>query len=248
MMRNSDLFIKTVEILKSSKKTIALTGAGISVESGINPFRGKNGLWEKYDPDEYAHVLSFMKNPEKSWMMLKEMGEQIFAAKPNAAHQMLTMMQKNGMLGMIITQNVDHLHQDAGNTDVVEFHGNYKQLSCLICGNTYPFEKNQIRSIPPAPKCECGATLKPDVVLYGETPPEKALISSQKAVLSCDVLMVIGTSATVYPAAHLPVIAKKHDARIIEINVEPSYLTETFSDIYLQGSASEVLSKIIDLV
>ena len=245
-MITSELILKIVDLLKSSKKTVALTGAGVSIESGIPPFRGKNGLWEKYDPDEYAHVLTFLRSPERSWVMLKEMGEQIFSAKPNLAHKALTMLQKKGLLGTIITQNVDHLHQDAGNTDVVEFHGNYKQLSCLICGKKYPFEKHQIKTIPPPPKCRCGATLKPNVILYGETPPEQALVSSHEAVSTCNVLLVIGTSAMVYPAAHLPVIAKKHQANIIEINIEPTHLTDMYSDIFLQGSASEILTEIVD--
>jgi NAD-dependent deacetylase len=243
-MRSSELITKTVELLSSSQKTIALTGAGISVESGIAPFRGKGGLWEKYDPDEYAHVISFLKTPDRSWQMLKEMGEQIFSATPNPAHKALTTLQKKGLLETIITQNVDHLHQEAGNTDFVEFHGNYKRLSCLICGAHYSFKKDQISSIPPPPKCQCGAVLKPDVILFGEAPPKQAMMRAQEAVSTCEILLVIGTSALVYPAAHLPVIAKKHQSKIIEINMAPTPLTEMFSDVFLQGSASDILKEI----
>lgn len=240
-MIETDIFQKALSILNKSKKNIALTGAGISVESGIAPFRGNGGLWEKYNPYEYAHVESFTQNPEKSWIMLKEMGEQIFKAKPNPAHHSLTLLQKRGKLDSIITQNVDNLHQEAGNTKVIEFHGNYKKLTCLRCGKQYPFKKEQIQYIPPPPQCECGSILKPNVVLFGETPPLSAMSQSEKAVFSCDVLFIIGTSAMVYPAAHLPIIARKHNATIIEINREPTYLTTTLTDIFLQGRACEIL-------
>jgi NAD-dependent deacetylase len=232
-MTTSKNLHETISLLKSSKKTVALTGAGISVDSGIQPFRGKNGLWEKYNPGEYAHITSFILNPEKSWIMLKEMGEQIFTATPNPAHISLTKLQKKGYLDTIITQNVDNFHQEAGNSNVIEFHGNFKHLSCINCGSQYLFQKKHISSIPPPPKCICGMVLKPDVVLYGETPPIQAMKHSEKAVLNCDILIIIGTSATVYPAANLPITAKKHDATIIEINMIPTHLTSTFTDLFL---------------
>jgi len=232
---------KAVFALNKSKKNVALTGAGISVESGIAPFRGKGGLWEKYDPYEFAHLESFMDNPEKSWIMLKDMGKQIFNAKPNTAHHSLTNLQKRGKLDTIITQNVDNLHQEAGNTKVIEFHGNYKKLTCLTCGKQYPFEKEQIHNIPPPPQCQCGSILKPNVVLFGETPPLSAMDQSEKAVASCEVLLIIGTSAMAYPAANLPIIAKKYNAIIIEINTEPTQLTINLTDIFLQGNAGEIL-------
>ena len=232
---------KAVFELKKSKKNVALTGAGISVESGIAPFRGNGGLWEKYDPYEYAHLESFMHNPEKSWIMLKEMGRQIFNATPNPAHYSLTNLQKKGKLDTIITQNVDNLHQEAGNTKVIEFHGNYKKLKCLKCGMQYTFEKGQIQDIHPPPQCQCGFILKPNVVLFGETPPLSALNQSEKAVFSCEILLIIGTSAMVYPAANLPIIAKKYGAIIIEINTEPTQLTINLTDIFLQGNAGEIL-------
>jgi len=245
-MIDDELIATVVALLESSKKTIALTGAGISVESGIAPFRGNGGLWEKYDPYEYAHIESFMSNPEKSWLMLKEMGKHIFKASPNSAHHSLTTLQQQGILGSIITQNVDNLHQEAGSRKVIEFHGNYKKLVCLSCGNSVEFEKERITAIPPPPRCDCGFTFKPNVVLFGESPPLEVLKQSEKEVFSCDVLLVIGSSALVHPAAYLPVIAKKHHASIIEINMEQTDLTSTFTDVFLQGSAGSVLTIIRD--
>ena len=245
-MIDDELIATVVALLESSKKTIALTGAGISVESGIAPFRGNGGLWEKYDPYEYAHIESFMSNPEKSWLMLKEMGKQIFQASPNSAHHGLTFLQQQGILGSIITQNVDNLHQEAGSRNVIEFHGNYKKLVCMSCGNQVLFEKERIADIPPPPQCDCGFTFKPNVVLFGESPPLELLKQSEKEVFTCDVLLVIGSSSLVYPAAYLPVIAKKHHASIIEINTEQTELTSTFSDVFLQGSAGSIISLIQD--
>ena len=239
---------QVADIIKNAKKTIALTGAGISVESGIATFRGEGGLWEKYNPEEYAHVESFLQNPEKSWIMLREMGEQIFQAKPNQAHLSLTELQKMNKLSTIITQNVDNLHQEAGSKNVIEFHGNYKKLVCLHCKSEFPFEKTRINSIPPPPQCTCGATLKPNVVLFGETPPFHAMRISEEEAMYCDVLLLIGTSAVIYPAANIPFIASNNDAIIIEINTEPSDLTSRITDYFLQGSAGDILNEITTMI
>ncbi|OYT30004.1 hypothetical protein B6U98_00890 [Thermoplasmatales archaeon ex4572_165] len=141
----------------------------------------------------------------------------------------------------MITQNVDNLHQEAGNTKVIEFHGNYKKLTCLTCEKQYSFEKEKIHNIPPLPQCQCGSILKPNVVLFGETPSLSAIDQSENAVASCEVILIIGTSAMVCPAANLPIIAKKYDAIMIEINTEPTQLTINLTDIFLQGNAGEIL-------
>ena len=245
MVKESEIK-KVSTAIKKANNIIALTGAGISVESGIATFRGKGGLWEKYDPEEYAHIVSFIKNPDKSWIMLKEMGEQIFQASPNQAHTSLTQLQQVGKLQCIITQNVDNLHQEAGSKNVIEFHGNYKTLSCISCQKQYPFEKERLDTIPPVPRCTCHNVLKPNVVLFGEVPPEQALIQSEKAAQECDLMLVIGTSWLIYPAANLPIIAKKHHAKIVEINTEPTEMTNYLSDYFLKGSASQILSSIIN--
>ena len=154
-----DLVQRAAGDLIRSKNTVALTGAGISVESGIPPFRGKGGLWEKFDPMEYAHINAFMKNPAKVWdVLIKEMKEIIDNARPNDAHKGLARLEKLGILKTIITQNVDGLHQMAGNTDVIEFHGNFAWQRCMECSNRCETTKIDIKQIPP--RCECGGIYK----------------------------------------------------------------------------------------
>lgn len=239
---------QAVSEIISAKKITALTGAGISVESGIAAFRGKGGLWEKYDPEEYANVETFKRNPEKSWIMLKDMGKQILRAKPNPAHHSISRLQKIGKLDSVITQNVDNLHQAAGTINVIEFHGNYKKLLCLECGSEYEFEYHMINNIPPAPRCECDAVLKPKVVLFGETPPFSVIEKSKKEANSCDAMIVVGTSAMVYPSGHIPFVAYKNKATIIEINTEKSYLTPLITKYFLRGKAGEILPKIVEKI
>lgn len=228
-------------ILKSDR-TVALTGAGISVASGIPPFRGKGGLWSKYDPDEYAHVLAFKRNPEKVWIMLKEMIDTILPAKPNAAHIALAKMEDMGYLEGIITGNVDSLHQAAGSKNVVEMHGNNRNLICMDCGNIYNI-KLYLTKIPP--KCECGNPLRPDVVFFGEQIPPEALVKSFELAENCDMMMVIGTSAIISPMSNMPIAAKKQGAKVLEINTEESNLSGFIPDWTIKGKAEDILPKIV---
>ena len=166
---------KAADIIKKSKNLIALTGAGHSVESGIPDFRGKDGLWTKYDPMVYAHIDMFRLHPEKSWEMLAGMLELTGTAKPNAAHFALARLEELGFLKAVITQNVDNLHQEAGSKKVIEFHGNDKHLECLDCGRIYDTSEFQItKKTPPVCK-KCTSILKPTVVFFGENIPVKAL-------------------------------------------------------------------------
>lgn len=231
--------------LKKSKRAVALTGAGISVESGIPPFRGKGGLWEKYNPDEYAHVLSFKRNPEKVWIMLKEMIDTIRMAKPNLAHGALAELEKLGYLKGVITGNVDFLHQEAGSKNVIELHGNNRSLICMECGKSYPIER-YLEEIPP--RCECGYALRPDVVLFGESLPNQALFGSYGLARECDLMMVIGTSAVVSPMSHMPVIAKENGANVMEINMEETFLTGFISNWIIKGKAGDILPRILKAV
>jgi NAD-dependent deacetylase len=231
--------------LKKSKRAVALTGAGISVESGIPPFRGKGGLWEKYNPDEYAHVLSFKRNPEKVWIMLKEMIDTIRVAKPNLAHVALAELEELGYLKGVITGNVDSLHQAAGSKNVIELHGNNRSLICMECGKSYPVER-YLEEIPP--RCECGFALRPDVVLFGEPIPHNALFGSHELATECDLMMVIGTSAVVSPMSHMPVIAKENGANVMEINLEETFLTGSISNWIIKGKAGDILPKILRAV
>jgi len=230
-----------------SKKTIAFTGAGISVESGIPDFRSAQGLWQKYDPEEYATIDAFHSNPDKVWRMLKEMFLLIMAAKPNPAHIGLAELERMGLLSSVITQNVDGLHQAAGNTNVIEFHGTHRTLSCLRCSTKIDGTSLTPESLPP--RCShCSSLLKPDVVFFGEAIPWKAQIMSAEESKSSTALLVIGTSAVVYPAATIPITAKEGGATVIEINMEPTPLTDQISDYLIRGSAGEIIPAIVEEV
>ncbi len=223
-----------------AKNVVALTGAGISVESGIPPFRGKGGLWERFDPMEYAHIDAFMKDPAKVWdVLIKEMKGVIDNARPNDAHKGLARLEMLGILKTIITQNVDGLHQMAGNTDVIEFHGNFAWQRCMECNNRCETAKIDIGQIPP--RCECGGIYKPECVFFGEMIPPQYLRRSEKAASECEIMLVIGTSALIQPAATIPLIAKRAGARIIEINPERTQLSREISDYNIMGKAGEVM-------
>jgi len=237
-------FKRAARDLSEAKIVVALTGAGISVESGIPPFRGKGGIWEKFDPMEYAHIDAFMKNPGKVWaVLLKEMKEIVDQAQPNAAHLGLAKLEKLVKNITIITQNVDGLHQSAGSTDVIEFHGNFAWYHCLNCRRRYSCSQIDLATI--TPRCRCGGTLRPECIFFGELIPPDLLIRSRQVASQCDVMLVIGTSAVVQPAAWMPVIAKDAGATVIEINPESTPLTNETSDYFIQGEAGQIMQKIV---
>jgi len=239
-----DLIKKAAKDLAASKGVVALTGAGISVESKIPPFRGKGGLWEKIDPMEYAHIDAFKKNPTKVWnVLLKDMKEIIDKAIPNDAHKGLARLEELGILKTIITQNIDGLHQMAGNTDVIEFHGTYAWHRCMDCKNRCKSSRIDLTNIPPL--CDCGGIYRPEVVFFGEIIPPEHLWRSRQLASDCDLMLVIGTSATVQPAALMPHIAKESGSKVIEINPEETPLTGSISDYLIMGNAGEVMGSII---
>jgi NAD-dependent deacetylase len=230
--------------LAAADRVVALTGAGISVESGIPPFRGKGGLWEKIDPMEYAHIDAFMKDPARVWQVLiREMKDVVDRARPNAAHQGLARLESLGILKTIITQNVDGLHQLAGNTDVIEFHGSFAWQRCLSCDERLETHRVVLSEMPP--RCQCGGVLRPECVFFGEMISVDDLSRSRMAASTCDIMLVVGTSATVQPAAYMPIIAKRAGARIIEINSERTLLTRDVSDLFIQGKAGEIFDRLL---
>lgn len=240
--------LKASEIVKKAKNMIALTGAGISVESGIPDFRSSGGLWEKYDPAIYATIQSFRSMPEKVWEMIFEMMAITENAKPNRAHYAFADLEEMDLLKAIITQNIDNLHQEAGSRNVIEYHGNSKHLVCLSCSRKYDLMEFRIKERE-IPKCTgCGRILKPSTIFFGETIPYNALSDSQKYAESADVVLVAGTSAVVYPAASIPRIAKRKGAVIIEFNLEETELTASDTDILILGSAGETLPELVKLV
>lgn len=235
------------EILAGAKKISALTGAGISVDSGIPDFRSEGGLWERYDPHEYATYESFLKDPSKFWTMGKELAEVLIKAEPNAAHIALAKLEEEGGLIGVITQNIDNLHQRAGNSRVVEIHGNYLRAFCMSCKKEYIGEDIHRRvaegEVPPL--CDdCGGILKSEAILFGEPLPENAMAEAFSICRETDVMLVVGTSLTIYPAAYLPQLAKNSGAKIILINLE-GINRDDVADLVLQGNATQILPRIV---
>ncbi len=251
-MTRTDDIDAAARILRDAKVAVALTGAGISVDSGIPDFRSPGGLWERFDPMEYATIEAFVSSPRKVWSMLFEMMDVVESARANPGHTALAELEAMGRLDAIVTQNIDNLHQAGGSRRVIDFHGNSRRLVCLRCGRADGAERfAQLRelSTPPPPECvECGAILKPDVVLFGEAIPDRAARDAAILAASCDLMLVIGTSAMVYPAAGLPVTAKSRGAKIIEINLEPTHLTGTLADLTIMGGATQVLPALVERV
>jgi NAD-dependent deacetylase len=240
-----ELIERAARVILESKLTLALTGAGISVESGIPDFRSKGGLWDRYDPEEYATIYAFQQDPEKVWKMLREMEETVDRARPNAAHTGLAELEEMDLLQSVITQNVDNLHQEAGSKDVIEYHGNSRSLTCLWCHRRYGYTEKR-GEYPPC--CECGKILKPDVIFFGEAIPVEAMTRSYQLASSCQALLIIGTSAVVSPFNVLPRQAKQVGARIIEINLERTVLTDHITDVLLLGKATEMMSGLVSAV
>ena len=235
---------QAVKILKDAKHVTAFTGAGISVESGIPPFRGENGLWSKYNP-VVLDIEYFRNNPKESWIVIKEIFYGFFGeAKPNDAHFVLAELEKMGIVKSIITQNIDNLHQASGSKEVYEFHGNSRNLICDNCFQIYSGEETDLSTLPPDCKV-CGGVLRPDFVFFGEPIPEPARTNSFKEAELADVFLIVGTTGEIMPASLIPNEAKRNGAKIIEINIEETNFTSSITDIFLQGKATEVMREIL---
>jgi NAD-dependent deacetylase len=235
--------------IKRARKTVALTGAGISAESGLGTFRGKDGLWSKYDPAMVASIESFTRDPRKFWEFAREIGWIFLTAKPNPAHTALAELEAMKRLDSVITQNADGLHQRAGSKHVIEIHGNASRIICTRCLAEYATEKIVDRvTQEDVPTCErCGGPLKPDVILFGEPLPKKALDQALKKMRSTDLLLAVGTSLEVYPAASLPEVAKKSGAKIVSIDSERTSW-DNLCDYKVNGPAGEILPRIVQAI
>lgn len=240
-------FNQAAEWLQQASHATAFTGAGVSVESGIPPFRGENGLWNTIDP-VFLDVHYFYQHPEQSWRVIKDIFYNFFTqAKPNDAHYALATLENHHLLNAIVTQNIDVLHQRAGSKTVIEFHGTSQYLVCTKCNKRIEAKEEYLNNLPP--KCsECSGLLKPDFVFFGEPIPEPASSRSYEEAEIADVFLVIGTTGEIQPASMIPIYAKDNDARIIEINTEPSNYTNAITDIFLQGNATEILTKILYII
>ncbi|MFA5410395.1 MAG: NAD-dependent deacylase [Candidatus Omnitrophota bacterium] len=249
-------------------RVACLTGAGISAESNIPTFRGKGGLWEKYDPKIYAHAQGLIsllrREPEKIADFLVDFYTVLLEARPNAGHLALAELEKKNILTGVITQNIDNLHQQAGSRNVIELHGSAFRIRCMRCGKTITLEKDRLRELVELlkikrsrigllrilsryfPRCGCGGRYRIDIVLFGEMLSEDELMRAYRELSECLTLLLIGTSLVVYPAAALPSHAKKLGAKLIEINNEVSALSY-LCEYKIIGQASRILPEILNV-
>jgi len=252
-----DLIQRAANDLVNSKYALALTGAGISTESGIPDFRGPKGLWttdKEAEAKAYQRYELFLKNPKAYWEEMLGIGgrygefyQRIREAQPNPGHYALAELEELGILKCVITQNIDGLHHKAGSKCVLEYHGSVRKLRCLSCGRRFDWEQVSLESLPPL--CECGQPLKYDVVHFREPIPRDVLERSEEEALRCDLMLICGTSAVVYPFAALPRQARHSTTRIIEVNAEATPLTqEHISDYLIRGKTGKILPRIVQEV
>ncbi len=234
---------KLLKNLKTSSAVAVLTGAGISAESGVPTFRGNDGLWKKFKPEELANFNAFIRNPDLVWEWYAYRKKLIARVRPNAGHHALVELEKMYPQFTIITQNIDNLHRRAGSKTVFELHGNIERNYCIDCGAQYRNE--ELLSETAAPRCKkCHGLIRPDVVWFGEDLPVDQWEKAEQAAITADVFFSIGTSAIVYPAASLPFQAKEHGAYVVEINPEYTPLSD-HSDETILGKAGEILPQLV---
>jgi NAD-dependent deacetylase len=235
------------QLVLRAKYPIALTGAGMSVESGIPPFRGPGGLWTKYGEPPMNGFQIFMQNPKKAWEEREskrndELFKPLQVAKPNPGHHALAELEQLGVLKFVITQNVDDLHKQAGQKSLAEIHGNWKLIRCLDCVARFKHSELTIKELPP--KCpKCGGLLKNDTVSFGEPIPTDVLMQCQHHAAQSDLVIVAGTSATVYPAAGFALEVKERGGILIEINLYDSEITN-YCNPSLRGGSAIVLPRL----
>ncbi|RLE54281.1 MAG: NAD-dependent protein deacylase [Candidatus Methanomethylicota archaeon] len=245
MVDIEEFVARAAEILVNSRHAVCLTGAGISAESGIPTFRGKDGLWKKFRVEDLATPEAFKRNPNLVWEWYKWRMQLVYNARPNAGHFALVDLETMGILKCIVTQNVDGLHLIAGSKCVVELHGSIRRGRCIECDFKVTFD-NPPETIPP--KCtKCGCILRPDVVWFGEPIPSQSLNKALELFHKADVALVVGTSGVVYPAGYFPYIVKEKGGAVIEVNIDKSAITP-IADVFIRGKAGEILPKIVDKI
>ncbi len=227
--------------MRSAKRVVALTGAGVSAESGISTFRDPQGLWANFKPEELATPEAFRKNPRMVWEWYAWRREKIREIKPNPGHYALAEMEKIFPEFILITQNVDGLHHQAGSKHVLELHGNLCRNKCFKCEKVF---LDEVESIDIPPRCSCGGLLRPDVVWFGELLPATILDQSYELSQDCDLFFSVGTSAVVQPAASLPIYAKRSGAYVVEINPQPTEISYLVDETLL-GKSGEVLPALV---
>ena len=229
--------------LKNARKIVFVTGAGISQESGIPTFRGKDGLWRKYDPMTLATIDAFYQNPKLVWEWYEERRQNILKANPNPGHIAIAELEKYKDV-VVLTQNIDGLHQRAGSTKVYELHGSIITIKCTVCDFKDTITLS-FSNLPPL--CKCGNMLRPDVVWFGEALPQDIWKTAMEKSSLCDVMIVVGTSLAVSPANLLPLYAKENGALMIEVNPDQTPMSTTM-DLSLRSSAAKTLPELVRIL
>ena len=236
------MFDTVAQKLKDSRKIVFVTGAGISQESGIPTFRGKDGYWRKYDPMKLASIDAFYDDPKLVWEWYEDRRKNILDVKPNEGHFAISQMEEFKDV-VVLTQNIDGLHQRSGSTNVLELHGSIIRIKCTVCDFIDNITEN-FESLPP--KCKCGSMLRPDVVWFGESLPQNIWQSAIKEASVCDVMVIVGTSLVVSPANTLPVYAKQNGAILIEVNPEKTVMSNDMT-LSIQATSVGVLPKMLSI-
>jgi NAD-dependent protein deacetylase/lipoamidase len=238
---------RAADLLRHARHAVALTGAGVSTCSGIPDFRSPgSGLWEQVDPLQVASVFAFRRRPEAFFDWIRPLAHCLLEAQPNPAHIALAQLEAAGLLKAVITQNIDGLHQKAGSQCVLEVHGHLREATCIRCYRVFPTERfiEAFLAEGGVPRCpECGNVLKPNVILYGEQLPAAVMQAAQRHMRWCDVMLVAGSSLEVVPASDLPRLAQHNGARLILVNLQPTYM-DAEADVMLHADVAKVLPQI----
>jgi len=237
------MFDNVSQKLRDSKKLVFVTGAGISQESGIPTFRGKDGHWRKHDPMKLASIDAFFDDPKLVWEWYEDRRKNILSARPNEGHLAISKMEKFKDV-VVLTQNIDGLHQRSGSTNVLELHGSIIRIKCTVCNFTADITKN-FESLPP--KCKCGNMLRPDVVWFGEALPQDIWKNAIKEASICDIMIIAGTSLAVSPANTLPLYAKQNGATLIEVNPEKTVMSNEM-DLSIQATSANALPTMLSIL
>jgi len=228
--------------IRGAEKIVFVTGAGISQESGIPTFRGKDGFWGKYDPMQLATIDAFYENPKLVWEWYEERRRSILKALPNAGHLAIAKLAQYKDV-VVLTQNIDGLHQKAGSKNVLELHGSIIRIKCTSCSFQSDM-KSDFEALPP--KCSCGHILRPDVVWFGEALPQDVWRNAIMHAQSCDVMVIAGTSLVVSPANSLPLYAKQNGATLVEVNPEKTVMSSEM-DLSLRHTSASALPRLVEL-
>ncbi len=236
------MFEQIADKLKDAKRIVFVTGAGISQESGIPTFRGTDGLWRKYDPMKLATIDAFYDDPKLVWEWYEDRRKNILAAKPNPGHQAIAELEKYKDV-VVLTQNIDGLHQRAGSTKVLELHGSIIRIKCTVCDFKGDIE-SRFDELPP--KCKCGNILRPDVVWFGESLPQDIWQEAIIQANSCDMMIIAGTSLVVSPANTLPIYARQNNAILVEVNPEETVMSQDMQ-LSLKTTSANALPELISI-